>query len=563
MTWRFRTTFLFFVGAFFLICLRLFYWQVVRADELSLMGEDQYGQNVKVQPIRGEIRTSDNFPIATNKLSYLVYANPKEIENPEQVMRLLSEELKVDPATISAQLMLDKFWVPIKREVSTEEKARVERLKLKGVGFEEHTVRFYPEASTAAKLLGFVGKKDDGSSVGYFGLEGYYDRQLRGKEGRAMQIHDAFGRPILAKMDDRSTEVDGRNITLNIDRAVQFMLDREVMLGLEKYGAKSAMAAIMEPKTGKILALSAYPSFDPRNYVEYKFEDYKNPFVSDMYEPGSTFKPLVMAAALNEGLVKPDTECDECNGPVEIGGYKIKTWNDEYQENLTMAEAIKYSDNTGMVFVAKKLGLDRMLTYFKRYGIGELTQIDLQGEVAPGIRPKSQWYPIDLATASFGQGIPVTPIELLSAFSSIANNGVRMRPQVVASVETPEGEVIKIKPEVLSKPISEKSAKVMTEILVTAVDAGEAKWAKPKGYRIAGKTGTAQIPIAGHYDPTKTIASFIGFAPADDPKFVMLVVVDRPSTSIYGAETAAPIFFKVAKQLFDYYGIMPTEPVES
>jgi stage V sporulation protein D (sporulation-specific penicillin-binding protein) len=563
MSWRFKTTFFFFLAAFFLISLRLFYWQVVRANELSVLGENQYGKNVKVLPIRGEIKTSDNFPIAANKLSYLVFANPKEIENPEQITRLLSEELQVDPASISAQLMLDRFWVTIKRDVTSEEKARVEKLKLKGVGFEEHTVRFYPEASTAAKLLGFVGKKDDGASVGYFGLEGYYDRQLKGKEGRAMQIHDAFGRPILAKMDDRSTEVDGRNLTLHVDRAIQFMLDKEVKFGLEKYGAKSAMAAVMDPKTGRILAMSAFPSFDPRNYVEYKFEDYKNPFVSDMYEPGSTFKPLVMAAALNENLVKPDTECDICGAPVELGGYEIKTWNDEYRENITMADTIKHSDNTGMVFVAKKLGLDRMLSYFKKYGIGELTQIDLQGEVAPGVRPRSEWYPIDLATSSFGQGIPVTPIELLSAFSSIANNGVRMKPQVVASVETPEGEVIKIEPEIMSKPISEKTAKVMTEILVSAVDNGEAKWAKPKGYRIAGKTGTAQIPIAGHYDPTKTIASFIGFAPADDPKFVMLVVVDRPTTSIYGAETAAPIFFKAAKQLLDYYGINPTEPIET
>ena len=562
MSWRFKTTFFLFLTAFFLISLRLFYWQVVRADELAILGENQYGKNIRVTPVRGEIRTSDGYPIAANKLSYLVFANPKEIENPETVTRLLSEELQVDKASISAQLVLNRFWVAIKRGATSEEKARVEKLNLKGIGFEEHTVRHYPEASVAAKLLGFVGKTDDGSSVGYFGLEGYYDRQLRGKEGRAMQVHDAFGRPILAKMDDRSTEVDGRHLTLHVDRAIQFMLDNEVKAGLEKYGATSAMAAIMDPKTGKIIAMSAFPSFDPRNYVAYKFEEYKNPFVSDMYEPGSTFKPLVMAAALNEGLVEPGTKCNNCSGPVEIGGYQIKTWNGEYRANITMADTIKHSDNTGMVFVAQKLGLDMMLEYFKKYGIGELTQIDLQGEVAPGVRPRSEWYPIDLATASFGQGIPVTPIELLSAFSAIANNGVRMRPQVVASVETHDGEVIPIDPEVLSRPISEKTAKIMTEILVAAVDSGEAKWAKPKGYRIAGKTGTAQIPIAGHYDPNKTIASFIGFAPADDPKFVMLVVVDRPTTSIYGAETAAPIFFKVAKQLLDYYGIPPTEPVD-
>ncbi len=562
MTWRFKSTFLFFILAFFLIVLRLFYWQVVRAEELTTLGEDQYGQNVTVEPVRGEIRTSDGFPIASNKLSYIVFANPKEVGDVGQETQILSQQLQEDPATISALLSMDKFWVALKRNVSSEEKADLEKLNLKGVGFEEHTTRFYPEASTAAKLLGFVGKTNNGDSVGYFGLEGYYDRQLRGKAGKAMQIHDAFGRPILAKMDDASTAVDGRSITLTVDRAVQFMLDREIKEGMEKYGAKGAMAAIMDPKTGRIIAMSAFPAFDPRDYVDYTFEDYKNSFVSDVYEPGSTFKPLIMAAALNEGLVKPETECDICNGPVEIGGYQIKTWNDEYQDHINMTETIIHSDNTGMVFVSKKLGLDRILDYMKKYGIGQLTGIDLQGETAPPIRPRSQWYPIDVATASFGQGISVTPIELLSAFSSIANNGIRMKPEVVASVETPEGETIKIDPEEMGRPISEKTAKVMTEILVNAVDKGEAKFAKPKGYRIAGKTGTAQIPIEGHYDPTKTIASFIGFAPADDPKFVMLVIVDRPTSSIYGAETAAPIFFKVAKQLLDYYGVTPTETAD-
>lgn len=200
-----------------------------------------------------------------------------------------------------------------------------------------------------------------------------------------------------------------------------------------------------------------------------------------------------------------------------------------------------------------------MLEYLKRFGIGELTGIDLQGEASADIRPEENWYPIDVATASFGQGISVTAIELLSAFSSIANSGIRMEPHIVAAIETPDGEKIKIPPKEINRPISAPTAKIMTEILVNAVDKGEAKWAKPKGYRIAGKTGTAQIPVEGHYDPNKTIPSFIGFAPADDPKFVMLVVLDRPTTSIYGSETAAPLFFTIARNLLTYYGIGPTE----
>ncbi|MBI1981994.1 MAG: penicillin-binding protein 2, partial [Candidatus Levybacteria bacterium] len=257
--------------------------------------------------------------------------------------------------------------------------------------------------------------------------------------------------------------------------------------------------------------------------------------------------------------VKPDTKCPICAGPITIGDYQIRTWNNKYNKDTNMIEVIKNSDNTGMVFVGKSLGLSKMLSYLKKFGIGELTGIDLQGEVPPNLKSEELWYPIDLATASFGQGISVTPIELLAAFSSIANNGMRMEPHVVGKIETTEGETIAIKPKVLDKPISQQTAKVMTEMLVYAVEKGEAKWAKPKGYRIAGKTGTAQIPVAGHYDPNKTITSFIGFAPANDPKFSMLVVVDRPTTSIYGSETAAPIFFEIAKDLLTYYNIPPTE----
>jgi cell division protein FtsI/penicillin-binding protein 2 len=212
-----------------------------------------------------------------------------------------------------------------------------------------------------------------------------------------------------------------------------------------------------------------------------------------------------------------------------------------------------------MVYVSQKLGLDRMVSYLDKFGVRDLTGIDLQGEVAPNIREKENWYPIDLATASFGQGISMTPIELLTAFSAIANNGKRMEPHVVSRIVTADGKNIDIQPKVLSNPVSEKAAKITTEMMVNAVDNGEAKFARLKGYRIAGKTGTAQIAVAGHYDATKTIASFVGFAPADDPRFLMLVIIDRPTSSIYGAETAAPIFFNVAKNILTYYGIPPSE----
>jgi cell division protein FtsI/penicillin-binding protein 2 len=561
MTWRYRFTLLFFLFLFSLIVSRLFYWQVVRAEELASLGQAQYDMQVTLKATRGEIKTSDEFAIAANKLSYLVWANPKEIKDREKESEVLGSLLEIDKATISAQLSLDRFWVPLKSPVEHNVKQKIEQKELPGVGFQEINRRFYPEASTAANLLGFVGKDEKGDDKGYFGLEGYYDRQLKGKDGLAVVVKDARGQPILAKMSENNGKVDGRDLILHIDRRIQFMLDQEMKRGIQAYGAQGGMAAVIDPKTGGILAMSSFPTYNPGEYQNYSDKLYSNPFISFAYEPGSTFKPLVMAAALEEGLVEADTRCSICAGPVEITGYEIRTWNNEYTADSTMTDVIVHSDNTGMVYAGRLLGLDRMLDYMDRFGVGKATGIDLQGEVYPSLRERDSWYEIDQATATFGQGLTLTPITLLTAFTAIANEGKMMEPHVVAKVETAEGNVIDIPAKELGQPVSAKTAKVMTEMMVKAVQSGESKWAAPKGYRIAGKTGTAQIPVGGRYDADKTIASFVGFAPADDPKFLMLVVVDRPTTSIYGSETAAPIFFNVAKNILSYYSIPPTEPI--
>lgn len=558
MTGRFKFTAFALLSLFLLVLVRLFYWQIVKAEELSDLGISQYGATITLSPARGEIRTADGFPIAGNKISYLVYANPKQIKDKNETAVILNQILKVGIATTSANLQKELFWVPIAHEVDPKLKAKLEELNLTGIGFEKEYTRFYPEASMAAQLIGFVGKDKNGRNKGYFGVEGYYDRLLRGKEGIAIQIHDAFGKPILAKINPTSPQIEGSNLILSIQRPIQFLVEKRLKEGVERYQATSGMVGIMDPKTGDILAMASYPSFDPKKYQEFPSNLYKNPFVSDVYEPGSTFKPIVMSSAFEEGVVKPATKCPVCAGPVEIGGYEIRTWNNKYYKDTNMVEVIQHSDNTGMVYVSQKLGLDKMLSFLNKFGVGDLTNIDLQGETAPGLKPRDSWYKVDLATASFGQGISVTAIELLSAISAIANNGKRMQPRVVSAIETPNGEIKKLQPKTLGKPISERTAKIMTELMVNAVTKGEASWTRIKGYRVAGKTGTASIPIQGHYDPNQTITSFVGFAPANDPKFVMLVVLNKPTTSIYGSETAAPIFFSIAKDLFSFYNIAPS-----
>lgn len=559
MKWRNPFVFLTLVILFLLVIARLFYWQVVKAEMLSELARSQYSGVVKILPKRGEIKTSDGFPIVANKVSYLLYINPTQIKDKNTTVGTLSSLLDMTVASISSQLLPNRLWVPIKSGIEASKKEEIEKVDLPGVEFEENYSRFYPEASIAAHLVGFVGKSESGQDKGYFGLEGFYDRLLKGKEEYGIELHDALGRPILSKRRDNTSGSDGGNLILSIDRSVQFVAEQKLKSGIEKYGALGGMIGIMEPQTGDIIAMTSLPSFAPNKYWKYDESLYKNPFITNTYEPGSTLKPIVMASALDSGLVTPQTKCSICGGPVRVSDYDLHTWNDKYYKDTNMIEVIQRSDNIGMVFVALKLGVERMISYLTKFGVGKLTDIDLQGETAPSFKQRRSWYEVDLATTGFGQGISVTPIELLVAFSGLANEGKIMQPRVVTAFENANGEVLKIPKKVKRTPISAKTAKVMTQILVNAVEKGEAQWTRLKGYRVAGKTGTASIPVAGHYDPTNTITSFIGFAPAEKPKFVMLVILEKPTRSIYAAETAAPLFFDIARDLLSYYGIPPSE----
>ncbi len=559
MKWRYPFVFITFLIFFTLVIGRLFYWQIVKAEELSGMAKSQYNGVIKVLPRRGEIKTSDGFPIVANKVSYLLYINPTEVKDKNKTIYTLSSLLDISIASVSSQLIPDRLWVPIKSGIDAKKKEEIEKIKLPAIGFEERYARFYPEASTAAHLVGFVGKNEFGEDKGYFGLEGFYDRLLKGKEGYAVELHDVLGRPILAKRNNNARGSDGGNLLLSIDRSVQFLTEQKLKDGIEKYGALGGMVGIMDPANGDIIALSSMPSFAPQKYWEYDESLYKNPFITNTYEPGSTLKPIIMASALDAGLITTQTKCNICSGPVRVSDYDLHTWNDKYYKDTNMIEVIQHSDNIGMVFVAQKLGVDRMISYLTKFGIGKSTDIDLQGETVPSFKARSAWYDVDLATTGFGQGISITPIELLTAFSTFANGGKLLQPRVVTAFENANGEVLRIPAKVKGTPISEKTAKIMTEILVNAVEKGEAQWTKLKGYRIAGKTGTASIPVKGHYDPNSTIASFIGFAPVDAPRFVMLVILEKPTSSIYAAETAAPLFFDIAKDLLSYYGIPPSE----
>lgn len=555
-----RAIFLVFI---FAIVTRLFYWQILRGEFLQSQADNQHFTDTKLDAVRGNIFFSDGSILTSSNPSFTLYGLPKEIDKDQKIQiayslaKILSKsEENIDTLAkdLINKLEQDLYWVPLKKNISIDQKKQIEKLNLAGIGFNQGSNRFYPEGSSSAHFLGFVNSEGKGN----FGLEGYFDGELKGISGLIRHEKDALGLPILIGNFLTNNARNGKNLILNIDRSVQYIVEQSLKAGIEKYGAKAGSVVVMDPSTGGILAMASFPNYNPAKYFDYPKEYYRNSVVADQYEPGSTFKVLVMAAALNEDLVAPDTHCDNCSGPISIGGFSIRTWDNKYYPDSTLKDVIIHSDNTGMVFVARKLELNKFYSYLENFGFGASSNIDLQDESVPDIRPKSSWREIDLATASFGQGIAVTPIQMVTAVSAIANGGNLMEPHVVKEITDDKGSFV-IKPKVVRRVIKDSTSQMIKEMMVAAVEEGEARTFKLKGFKIAGKTGTAQIPVAGHYDADKTIASFVGFAPADNPRFVMLVRFDEPSASIFGSETAAPTFFEIAKQLLFYYRIAPTE----
>jgi len=558
MARRLKIVQLCFLAGFLAVLGKLFYWQILDHQRLGALAIQQYSTRREVPAERGIIYTLDDFPLVLNTKTYRLFANPSQLKiTPAELNARLREIIGPDFTPPSLLENKNLQWLSLATEISSETRAKIEKLAIAGLGFDEEEKRFYPEASLSAHLLGFVGVDENGRSKGYFGLEGFYDNELRGKTGWRFFEQDALGRPIPFTLEAEEKPIAGRNLFLNLDRAVQFIAEKYLKEGIEKYKAKSGTVTVMNPQTGAVLAMAAFPSYDPASYYNFNSDLYRNPVISSVFEPGSIFKVLVMAAGIDSGAVRAEETCPICAGPRQIYDYTIRTWNDRYYPNSSMTDIIVHSDNVGMTYVSGKMGLDVFYEYLKRFGLGEKTGIDLQGELAAPLREKKNWYEIDLATASFGQGIAVTPIQMLAAVSAIANGGTLYQPQVVKKI-IGEGRSVEIDPVVKGHPISPATAKIVTQMMIHAVEEGEAKWAKPAGYSIAGKTGTAQIPIAGHYDPEKTLASFIGFAPADHPRFVMLVTLSEPQTSPWGSETAAPLWFNIAKEIFRLWKIPPT-----
>lgn len=534
------------------IILRLGYWQFIKGSELKRQADSEHLTSETLVAPRGQILASDGEPLVTNTERYLFFVDPHLLPRDYETVGKLVSSLEASESAkrLDDALKSDLSWFWIQKGLTPAQKKRLEDLKIAGLGFESEPIRLYPEGSSSAHLTGFVGQDSQGSPTGYFGLEGFYNRLLAGVDGRVSQEQDAFGRPILLSAPSRIQPKPGKNLNTSIDRTLQFIATQKLKAGLEKYQATSGTVSIMETQTGRVLSQVSWPNYDPATFSKFDSSLYANPIVTEGYEPGSTFKVIVMGAALDAGVVTKDTICDICAGPVTIYDATVRSWNGVYHKNSPMTDVILHSDNVGMVFVARKLGKNRLLEYIRRFGFGKPTGIDLQEESSPTLRPDSEWFDIDWATASFGQGIAVTRIQMLAGVNAIANDGLWVEPRIVWQEGLPAQK---------SRPvISSKAASSITQMMVNGVQNGEVRYYKPSGYLIAGKTGTAQIPIQGHYDANKFIASFVGFAPADNPRFTMLVTLTDPKTSRWGSTTAAPLWFDIAREIFRYYQIPPT-----
>ena len=553
-----------------LIIIRLADIQIFQHSFYEALAADQHELHEKLIPERGEIFVRDRdapdtlYPIAANKAYYLVYAEPKRIEDPKQVTKALAPLLEVEEEEIQPRLEKENdLYEPLKHQVTEEVVEEIRKFEFAGIKFQEELHRYYPENNIGSHVLGFLGFQDD-TKVGQYGLEGFWEEELAGTPGYLQAEKDARGRWITFGTKLLEEAKDGDDLILTLDRTLQYETCKRLNEEVLRHGADGGSVIIMNPKTGSITAMCGSPDFDPNKYGEVEeANDFINPATFYIYEPGSVFKPVTMSAALDQGAVSPNTTYDD-TGSVEIGKYTIKNWDGKARGIQTMTQVLEESLNTGVIFAARQIGPETFEKYVKRFGFGEKYGLQLNSEAQGNISSLAQHKEIYMATGAFGQGISVTPLQMTNAFGAIANGGKLMQPYIVDERIQSDGVSIKTEPEVIRQAITEQTAATVGAMLVNVIRNGHGGSAGVPGYFVAGKTGTAQIANENGpgYDPTRTIGTFCGYAPVDDPVFVMCVKIDVPRTVQWAESTAAPLFGKLAQFILNYYGIPPEERVE-
>lgn len=599
------------------LVLRLISLQVLQHDLYTAMASDQHQIFNKLEPERGRIfiqNSPDNtiedlYPIATNKDFALLYAVPKKVEKASEIAEKLYEifdqekqekevdeflesddsfsQIEEENPENSSQAEFKKMkreaelesrkkeiiknyekkltkkndpYEPLEKKVDDENLKKIMAYSFQGINYITKKHRYYPEGEVGAHFLGFVGYSSE-KIVGQYGLEGFFDRELSGKAGSIRAERGAKGGMIILNNREYTKPENGSDLILTINRSIQFEVCKKMKESALRHGADDASIIVMDPFSGAILAMCSWPSYDPNNYNEVDDANiYNNSAIFDSYEPGSIFKSFTIAAGINEGVITPNSTYND-RGEVMIEGWDKPIRNSDYATHgphgvVDMLTVLEKSLNTGVMYVVQKTGPKIFADYIQNFGFGEKTGIELETEGISNIQnlKRKRLRPVEVATASFGQGITATPLQIVTAYSAIANGGILMKPFLVKEIVSPNGEKNITQPKQIRRVISEKTALLVSGMMVNVVDKGHAKLAAVPGYYVAGKTGTAQVADKkqGGYSKDKTIHSFVGFAPAEEPKFVMLVKLTDPKDVEYAASSAAPLFGEIAEFILDY-----------
>ncbi len=551
---RARTPLILILLLFVLIEVRLFDLQIVHHQEFAEQARKEQIKVIQTLPERGTIYDRNLEKLAVNIPSYSLYARPERISDPQKVAQELSAILDMKNSELLRKLQREKVFVWLKRKLSPAQRKKIESLRISGIGFIEESKRFYPQRKLASHILGFVGIDNQGLA----GVEFSYNRELEGKRGRFWVKKDALGYEIPFTRRIIQPLIPGSDLVLTIDAIIQSIVEEEISTALSQTKAKSVEALFMDPRTGEILALANKPDYDPNYYLKYPPSARKNRIIQSIYEPGSTFKPITASALLEKGLIDPKDRI-YCDGYIQIADHIIHDWK-EFNQEMSFAEIIQNSSDVGMIKAARRMKEREFYHYIRLFGFGNKTGIDLPGEERGIVRPSSSWFGSDFASISIGQGIAVTPLQMVTALCALINGGSLLRPYVVKYIRSPEGQIIKEnKPQVIRKVISASTSHKIRKMLEKVVEEGTGTKAKVEGYSIGGKTGTAQIPApdGSGYLEDEHIASFMGFAPVGSPQIAGIVIIKEPTGVYWGGEIAAPVFGRIIKRVMAYLNVSP------
>jgi cell division protein FtsI/penicillin-binding protein 2 len=590
---------------FGILLLRLASLQVLQGNFYRALAEGQQAVNEQIQASRGSVlvedwKTGEEYEIAANTQSAFVFADPRLIDDAEKLTKQLSailgydipsEETEEEPeldilegvdgddgeseepealpeedevsyakyeqllARLSKE---DDPYEPIASSITDDQLQRIEKLNHEAVNYYFEEERHYPEGDIGGHIVGFLGKAEDGTNVGRYGAEGAYDAFLAGQDGNFRALADASRSWVRASAV--SPAEDGGDVLLTVDRTIQYYSCDRLRQAVEDYQADGGALVVIEPSTGAIIAMCSVPDYNPDDYASVEdVRAYTNQNLLHAYEPGSIFKPLIVAAGIDAGVIEPETIYED-TGEVKIDRFTIR--NSDLKANgwQSMTQVLEKSLNTGMIFVMRQLGLEAMEEYIRKFGFGEMTGVDFGAESAGNIRALNTVSEIFYATASYGQGITTTPLQMAAAYATLANDGMRMRPYMVAERRYENGYIETTEPEPIGRAITELSAKTVGGMMVQVVENGHGDTAGVEGYYVAGKTGTAQVAKEDGrgYKEDHTKASFAGYAPVEDPQFAMIVMLDRPRTSPWASSTAAPVWGDIADFILRYLEIPPT-----